>query len=126
MEDEHGALETSHSNYTLSVVGAIGSMLLFGFIIFIAYVPNRPEPVNEDIITQRKATLAEVRAAQNEAATTYAWINKEQGTVRIPVSQAMTLAAKRLAEGKPAFTANTGDKPKENSEEAIESAAGSK
>ena len=99
MDDEHGVLETSHSNYTLSVVGAVGSMLLFGFIIFIAYIPNRPGPVNEDQVEARMTTLAEVTAAQNEAATSYAWIDQDKGTVRIPFSQAMTLTAKRLGQG---------------------------
>ncbi len=99
MEDEHGALETSHSNFLLSVVGAVGSMLLFALIIAIAYVPNRPQPVNEDIVQQRKDNLTEVRAAQAKAADNYSWVNEQEGVVRIPISQAMQLTAQRLSSG---------------------------
>lgn len=103
MSDEHGNPETSHSNYTLSVVGGIGSMLLFALIIYIAYVGNRPDSVSAEIVQQRLENLAEVNAAQAKIANNYAWVNKEQGTVRIPLSQAMTLTAERLGKGEPAF-----------------------
>lgn len=103
MDADHAAPETSHSNYYLSFAGAVGSLLLFLFIIFIAYLPNRPSPVNEGIVENRLNNLATVRAAQTDAATTYAWIDEKKGTVRIPVTQAMTLTAERLGKGEPAF-----------------------
>ncbi|WOO43649.1 hypothetical protein [Rubellicoccus peritrichatus] len=103
MDADHTAPETSHSNYYLSFVGAVGSLLLFLFIIFIAYLPNRPGSVNEDIVENRLNNLATVRAAQKDVATEYAWVNEKEGVVRIPVSQAMKLTAERLGKGEPAF-----------------------
>lgn len=110
-DEEHGLPETSHSNYLLSIVGAVGSLLLFALVIFIAYLPNRPEPVNAQIVENRLNNLAELEAKQTEQASTYGWINQKDGVVRIPISQAMDIASTRLAKGKPAFAAAEPQKP---------------
>lgn len=98
--DLHGAPETSHSNFTLSVIGALGTMLLFGLLIYIAYyVPATDrEPANAELVEQRKATLSEMKAAETSAATSYKMLNKETGQVQIPIEQAMQLVVPQLNE----------------------------
>ncbi|WP_309398309.1 hypothetical protein [Cerasicoccus maritimus] len=98
--DLHGAPETSHSNWTLSVIGALGTMLLFGLLIFIAYyVPaSDREPATAELVEQRKATLAELKATEANAATSYKVLNKETGQVQIPVEEAMKLVVPQLNE----------------------------
>ncbi|HYL79843.1 MAG TPA: hypothetical protein VEU07_03470 [Candidatus Acidoferrum sp.] len=39
--------------------------------------------------------LAEMRAAEEKTLTTYDWVNKQAGTVRIPIERAMQLLAER-------------------------------
>lgn len=90
--------ETSHSNYVFSILGGLGSMLIVLFILFVAYLPNRPPPVDQEAIEARKERLAELRAKERELTQGYAWVNREQGKVRIPVERAMVLTVQRLEE----------------------------
>ncbi len=100
--DLHGAPETSHSNWTLSVIGALGTMLLFGLLIFIAYyVPaSDREPATAELVAQRKATLAEMQATEASAATSYKVLNKETDQVQIPIDEAMKLVVPKLNKAK--------------------------
>jgi len=101
--DLHGPPETSHSNLTLSIIGALGTLLLFAFIIFLAYyIPaqNR-ESVSAETVAERKTTLAEVEAKQTDQATSYGVVNPEEGTVRIPIERAMELIVPRLNDADP-------------------------
>ncbi len=84
------------SNYTLSLIGAVLSLLLFVFIVFIAYLPNRPAPVDQELVQTRATRLAELNAAQAELADSYKWVNKPEGVVRIPIERAMELTVQRL------------------------------
>ncbi|WP_309380077.1 hypothetical protein [Cerasicoccus frondis] len=97
--DLHGAPETSHSNFTLSVVGALGTMLLFGLLIYIAYyVPaSDREPADAEIVAQRKATLEEMQATEANTASSYKMLNKETGQVQIPIDEAMKLVVPKLS-----------------------------
>ncbi len=88
--------ETSHSNYVLSVLGGLGSMLIVLFILFVAYLPNRPAPLDQAVVEARKERLTELRAKEREKTDSYAWINREQGKVRIPVDRAVRLTVERL------------------------------
>lgn len=88
--------QPSVSNYTLSVLGALGSLLLFLLILFIAYLPNRPEAANTDIVEQRKELLATTQAEANALSDSYEWIDQKKGTVRIPIERAKKLAVDRL------------------------------
>lgn len=103
MDAEHAAPETSHSNYLLSFLGAVGSLLLFAFILFLAYLPNRPPPVDQEIVNSRLENLAQTRATQRDLASSYGWVNRQEGVVRIPTERAMELAIARLAADQPLY-----------------------
>lgn len=85
--------------YVLNVFGVLGLFLLAAFAILILYIPSRPGSVNEDIESARRKTLAEVNAKQHDMITTYEWVNKEEGVVRIPVDRAMKLVIDDLKTG---------------------------
>ena len=51
-----------------------------------------PEPRLE---IDEKAALAATQAAENERLTTYGWVDKRSGVVRIPIARAMELMAER-------------------------------
>ncbi|HSB78092.1 MAG TPA: hypothetical protein VLM91_04845 [Candidatus Methylomirabilis sp.] len=46
--------------------------------------------------------MAEMRAQEEKILTSYAWVNKQAGTVRIPIDRAMRLLAEREKAGQPA------------------------
>lgn len=99
--DLHGAPETSHSNMILSIIGALGTLLLFALIVYIAYyVPaQRMDSASANIASERKSTLAEVQSQAKDTATTYGVVDAEKEVVRIPIERAMELVVPRLNEG---------------------------
>ena len=53
----------SKGNQWFSFLGILGAILIFGLIVFIAYLPNRDGPVNADIVAERQANADEARAS---------------------------------------------------------------
>lgn len=81
--------QVSKSNFLLTFLGGLGAILIFLLILFIAYLPNRPEPVDASVAAERQAKADEARAAGIKKLTTLEVINAEAGTARIPISDAM-------------------------------------
>lgn len=81
--------EVSKSSNALTFFGALGAMLIFALIILVAYLPNRPDPVNEEIAATRKSKAAESIAMGKAKLEGYEVVNAEAGVVRIPIELAM-------------------------------------
>lgn len=83
----------------------LGIVLLF--LVFGAIVPAvvGPAPRGTDYEAQRaKERMEKMKAIQDDAKslTTYAWIDKNKGSVKIPIDRAMELTVVDLANKKPA------------------------
>src|SRR5277367_6378199 len=52
---------------------------------------TRPAPIEADRAALRAKTLADLRAANVEALTTYGWVDQGKGIVRLPIERAMEL-----------------------------------
>ena len=91
--------EVSSSNLLLSFVGAVGAILVFALILYVAYLPNRPAPVDQQAYEARQIAADKARADGNAKLNGLAVINAESGSVRIPIADAMelTVAAYRSA-----------------------------
>lgn len=89
----------SKSGSWIAFVAALGGFSIFGLILLVAYLPKKPVPLAEGQRTpeQRKTALAELRAKEQSAATTYAWIDQGQGVVRLPIEEAMRLTLQELS-----------------------------
>jgi hypothetical protein len=83
--------EVSSSSRLLSFTGAVGAILVFALILYVAYLPNRPAPVDQQVSDARQAKADEARAAGEAKLNGYEIINAEAGTVRIPIEDAMEL-----------------------------------
>lgn len=79
-----------------SAIGYIGTFLLFAVIVAIAYLNNRPEPVDQATVEKRFATLADVTARQKAAISEYSVVDPTKGIVRIPVERAMEITLREL------------------------------
>lgn len=92
MSDASSASE-SQGSFTATLLAAIGGFAIFGLILIVAYLPNKVETVGDGVKTpeQRKAALAELHGKEQTAATSYAWIDKEKGVVRLPIDRAIEL-----------------------------------
>lgn len=88
----------STSGALTTVAAAIGGFAIFALIVVIAYLPKTPEPLADGVRTpvQRKAALAELRAKEKAASTTYGWVDQANGVVRIPIAEAITITIQEL------------------------------
>ena len=83
----------------------LGIVLLFAIFGLIAFVLLKASPRGDTYEKKRAKVRAEkLEAAQKEnltALTTYGWVDKNKGIVRIPVDQATKLTVAELADKKP-------------------------
>ncbi len=86
--------EVSKTNFWLTLLGSLGAFVIFALILFVAYLPNRPEPVDAQIAADRQAKADEARAAGVKKIKGYAVQNAEAGVVRIPLESAMDLTVR--------------------------------
>ena len=93
--------QISKSNTLFTFLGCLGAFLVFVLIIFIAYLPNRPERVDAQVYATRQAKADESRAAGVQKLTNYELIDAEAGTARIPIDEAinLTIASYNSGEG---------------------------
>lgn len=84
----------------------LGVVLLFAFFGLLALVVFRASPRGDSYEQKRaKARTEKLAAAQKQmlmATTTYGWVDKNKGVVRIPITDAMKLTVAELADKKPA------------------------
>lgn len=83
----------------------IGVVLLFAFFGLLVLVVIGASPRGDSYEEKRAKVRAEklqaVREETNKALTTYAWVDKNKGVVRIPITDAMKLTVAELAEKSP-------------------------
>lgn len=92
MSDASSPSETTGS-FSATLLAAIGGLSIFLVILFVAYLPNKADPAGDGVKTpaERKALLAELRGKEQTAATTYGWVDKDKGVVRLPLERAIEL-----------------------------------
>lgn len=84
----------------------IGVVLLFAFFGLLALIVIGASPRGNSYEKKRAKVRAEKLQALNQekltAITTYAWVDKSKGVVRIPVEDAMTITVAELSQKTPA------------------------
>ena len=108
----------------IAITSVVVCLLLLGFYRGMrSYVAAlQPEPPHMRFEENREAPaprlqerpdldLQEVRAREDRILTTYGWVDKSRGVVRIPIEEAMRLVAEQGL-GVPAAPAPSGDKAK--------------
>lgn len=92
----HLESEPGPSREFLSVVGWVGAILIFVLILWLAYLPYRPAPVDQAVIDRRFQIKAEIESAQQQLISSYAVVDATKGVYRIPIERAMELTVQRL------------------------------
>jgi hypothetical protein len=83
-------------------LGVVLLMLLFGAIAVAIIGPApRGDTYEQQRAQNREKKLKDLREEDAKALTSYAWIDKNKGTVRLPIERAMELTAVELAKKKP-------------------------
>src|SRR5438105_8881890 len=84
-------------------VGVVLLFALFGVIVVAVIGPSpRGETYERMRAAERVKKLKDVRDEEAKALTSYAWVDKSKGTVRLPIDRAMELTVADLANKKPA------------------------
>ena len=84
-------------------LGVVLLFALFGIIVLAIIGPSpRGSDYEETRAKKRMENLKTSREDADKALNTYAWIDKNKGVVRIPISRAMELTIAQLAQQKPA------------------------
>ena len=84
-------------------LGVVLLFALFGAIVLAIIGPwPRGSDYEETRAKKRMENLKTSREDADKALNTYAWIDKNKGVVRIPISRAMELTIAQLAQQKPA------------------------
>jgi hypothetical protein len=103
MADIESIRQAAHARTPFSVW--LGVVLLFALFGIIVLAVIGPSPRGNDYEQKRaKAREEKLKVARDEdakALTTYSWMDKQKGTVRIPVQRAMELTVVELAQKKP-------------------------
>lgn len=87
--DEYRSFEMRSKAITaLSISGCI---LIFVFILYFSYIPNRPKAIGLILRQDRKEILNKIKAKNDILFTTYGWINEDQKIVKLPVNRAIQL-----------------------------------
>lgn len=83
-------------------LGVVLLMILF-WVIAVAIIGPAPrgDTYEQQRAQNRDKKLKDLRDDDTKALTTYAWIDKNKGSVRIPIERAMELAVTELANKKP-------------------------
>jgi hypothetical protein len=101
------SLENSAQKQLVSFLAIVGSILLFVLVIYLAYLPNRPAPVDAQLIESRQQQLAEVEAAGKSALRDYRIVNRNEGVVVVPIERAMLLTVQELLDPAGAVASET-------------------
>ena len=84
-------------------LGVVLLFALFGVIVLAIIGPSpRGDTYEQKRAKAREEKLKAAREEDTKALTTYAWIDKNKGTARIPIERAMELTVTELARKKPA------------------------
>src|SRR5437762_5233679 len=104
MADVQSIPPIAHSRARLSTwLGIVLLFALFGVIVLAVIGPTpRGSDYEETRAKKRMENLKTAHEDAEKALNTYAWVDKNKGVVRIPISRAMELTAAELAQQKPA------------------------
>jgi len=84
-------------------VGIVFLFMIFGLIVLAVVGPSvRTDHYEQTRAKKRVDNLKTLRDEDAKALTTYAWVDKAKGSAHIPISRAMELSIKELAQKKPA------------------------
>jgi hypothetical protein len=104
MADTESLRQVAQSRAPFSAwLGIMFLFALFGVIVLPVIGPSpRGDNYEQTRAKKRFEILKTEREEDTKALTTYAWIDKTKGSVRIPIERAMQLTAAELAQKKPA------------------------
>lgn len=100
MSDASASPAPTTGSFAATLLAALGGFVIFILILVVAYLPNRAAPAGDGVKTpaERKSALIELQGKERTAATSYGWIDKDKGVVRLPIDRAIELTLRDHAQ----------------------------
>ena len=76
---------------TAYVIGILGTFLLMAGLVWLMRHYTQPTPLGANRAAERIKNLKEMRAANEDAISSYAWQDQAKGLVRLSVARAMEI-----------------------------------
>ncbi len=98
----------TRAGFWTTLLAALACFVIFLVVLILAYLPQRRAAAEVDLAripaeeqwkytpAGRQAHLAEMRAREQAAQTTYAWIDRGKGVVQLPIDRAVELTIRDL------------------------------
>jgi hypothetical protein len=83
--------ERKGSSSFLYILAVIGALLVMNYTVKKVREYTQPPALGAERAAERAKALADTRAADSAALTTYAWQKRENDIVRVPIERAMEL-----------------------------------
>jgi len=102
IEDEHGYDTTEPKASAIAIFGILTMVLLLIVVFGIQFYfdTSKEHQVYTTVLAPEAQQLQDLRAKEDQQLTSYGYIDKQKGSVRIPIDRAMTLVAQEAAQGK--------------------------
>jgi hypothetical protein len=81
----------SEGNILFSFIGGIIVLLLFIFVVYFGYLPQKPDPLGAQIDLARKTKAMDSISQGTSKLNHYSVVDKEKEVYQIPVDRAMTI-----------------------------------
>lgn len=81
-----------------TIAAVIGGFALFALIVALAYLPQRPDTVQQGALTptERYQRLTDMRAKEAKQINSYGWVDQQKGVVQLPIDRAVELTIQEL------------------------------
>jgi len=92
-------MSNTPNNWSFGTIAAvIGGFALFALIVALAYLPQRPAPIEQGALTpaERYQRLTDMRAKEAKQIDSYGWVDQQKGVVQLPIDRAIELTIQEL------------------------------
>jgi hypothetical protein len=89
-------LKKTSPTWKLVVLTVLGFVLVAALALIVRKSLDEPAVADQKVVQGRLEKLHQLRKEEHETVTSYSWVDKSAGVVRIPVEQAVALTVKEL------------------------------
>jgi hypothetical protein len=75
----------------MNIFAALAALLIVAGLVYAMVRYTMPEDITAERAAERHQNLADLRASEAEASSSYAWIDQTKGFVRLPLDRAVEL-----------------------------------
>lgn len=87
---------SNNTSFLTPLLVVIGTIAIFAVLVFLAYGLGGTDAPEGAVVENKPPSAATLRAKDQAVLTSYGWVDKDKGVVRIPVDVAQQLVVEEL------------------------------